>query len=278
MGHADDGGGIGEQPTALPDASRPRTGRRHPLVAAAASVLFPGLGHLLAGQRRRGAWIVGTCVVAIVAALLFVRRQRSTEVLAWGVQPRWLWVAIITSIVVLVIRLVVGADAYLRQRTARGIPPVLHLLTLALLAALALAPHLLVIRYSAVQLDTLDEVFVATYTEVARPTPLAGSDSDPEPTTTTIPPTTTTEAASPPASVPLPAETTTTTIPPTTTTVPTWDGDERLTIVLLGGDGGFDRRSCRDPDRRAQGCVDTKQKTQLSGTSDRCHSGALFER
>ena len=51
----------------------PRGGRRPlPLVAALLSAFVPGLGHLYAGDRRRGWWLVGiTACLVIPAAVLF---------------------------------------------------------------------------------------------------------------------------------------------------------------------------------------------------------------
>ncbi|MDG2114131.1 MAG: LCP family protein, partial [Actinomycetota bacterium] len=152
------------------------------------------------------------------------------------------------------IRLAVGVDAYLlrRHHNAGKRPSPLHIGALVILLTLAAAPHLLVVRYAAAQLDLLDEVFDATSTEAARPTALASNAGVPAATTTTARP-----ALSPPASPPATAASPTTpttaplTAPPTTpstappTSVPTWDGDERLTILLLGGDGGFDRSGVR---------------------------------
>jgi LCP family protein required for cell wall assembly len=208
-----------------------------PLGAAVGSLVWPGLGHLVSGQRRRGAIIGGLTLLALLVAVWLVGRQRRTEVVAWTLQPRWLRIAMVVAVLVLVVRLVVGLDAYRRRAVGRTpAHPVWHALTLATLVVLAIAPHAIFIRYAATQLSFLERTFDATETVAARPTPLPTSIV-PVGLSTTVPPTTA-APASPPAAAP-------TTAAPTTTAPATWDGDERLTILLLGGDGGFDRSGVR---------------------------------
>ncbi len=215
-----------------------------PLAAAAGSVIWPGLGHIVSGQRRRGAIIGGSVLFVLLVAVWWVLEQRSIERVSWTVQPTWLRAAIVGSILALALRILIGVDAYRRRRSSlpasrRG---VWHVLALLALAAVTAAPHLVMIRYASAQLDVLHTVFDATETVAARPTPLP---TTPVPATTEAP-------ASPAATAPTTSTATTpipTTAAPTTaaptTTIPTWDGDERLTILLLGGDGGFDRSGVR---------------------------------
>ena len=242
------------------DAITPARRGLGPLAAAAGSVVWPGLGHLLSGHRRRGAIIGGATLLILLSTFAVISSRRATEVGSWGLQPTWLWAAIVISVLVLAARLIVAADAY-RCSTGPHTPTrsALHLGTLALLVVLAVLPHFLMIRLAAAQLDILNNVFDAEQTITARPTELASEVS----ATTSLPPIS--PPASPPVTAPasgsadegdnepLPAESSTTgpppTEPPTTTAAPeaaaTWDGDERLTILLLGGDGGFDRNGVR---------------------------------
>lgn len=241
MGDAVNSGGDGAEPTDPPDAfDEDQPGRRSPLLAAAGSAVWPGLGHVLAGQRRRGAIIASAALLVLGAGLLYVSRQRTLELASWTLQPRWLRVTIVASIAVLVVRLLIGLDAY--RRAARGgRPSAVHGLVLMLLLVLAAAPHIILVRYSWTQLNVLNTVFTNTETVAAEPTPLATTTTVAVSTSTTTAPTTATTAA-PSTSAPL--ETTTTT-EPAPTTVPNWDGHDRLTILFLGGDGGFDRSGVR---------------------------------
>ena len=114
------------------------------------------------------------------------------------------------------------------------------LVTLVALAVIITVPHVIAVRFAVAQLILLSSVFDATRTETAVPTPVP---------TTTVP--TTMAAASPSEtsepSAPAPDTTAApSSVPSTTTTArATWNGAERLTIALLGSDGGFDREGVR---------------------------------
>ena len=248
VGDGDQPGGSNE------DEATPTPPRRGPLAAAAGSVVWPGLGHLLSGRRRHGAIIGGTTLLLLFVTVFLVSRRRSTELVSWTVQPAWLRAAIIISLLLLVARIVVGVDAYRRRRGADGDKrSALHFGTLGVLVIVAAIPHLLVVRYASKQLELLDQVFDATDTEAARPTELASSgvlavatsttQRDPLSPSASPPAATATTTATTTAASPTTPETAAPTAPPTT--IATWDGDERLTILLLGGDGGFDRSGVR---------------------------------
>ncbi len=219
------------------------------VTVATLSFIWPGLGHWAAGRRRRGV-ILGlfTLLLALVGAGWLLGRRRS-DLLAWSVTPSWLTAAIVASGLTLGYRGWVAYDAFRGQRRRRGYqgrPPLAHLAMLTVITIAASVPHLVVARYAAAQLELLDEVFDAQSTQTARPTALPMSTTTPDtaqPASTDEP---TPDAAldTPPISPSAPPPPFPDLTAPATASA-TWDGDERLTILLLGGDGGFDRRGVR---------------------------------
>ena len=290
----------------------------HPLVAAALSAVWPGLGHM--GHRNRRGLLLAAATLAVAAGgIAYFLTRRAGTLLTWSVTRPSILALMVATICALAFRWAVAADAFAtaaRRRPARSSSALRRLGKLAALLLLALfiaAPHLVVIRLAAAQLSLLSEVFVAVDTQTARPTPLpttptetdapdaadAATTGPPHPTTATTdarnpdtPDTTsTTETAAPDAAdaatatgPPHPTTATTdartpdtpdttstpdpdtpdttgssdatpqtgatrTTTPQTTTpTTPqttTRDGADRLTIALLGSDGGYRRSGVR---------------------------------
>ena len=247
MGNEEQPGGAGEPAQqSLADAPIGQPGRG-PLGAAIGSLVWPGMGHLLSGQKRRGAVIAGSSLLALLIVVALVLRERRTAVVSWAVQPNWLRAAIAVSLALFVVRFVVGLDAYLRRlRLDRQRLTATHIGALAVVVVVAMFPHALAVQAASAQLDLLDEVFDATDTVAAQPTELATKTTSVSATNDVDPPLS--PAASPPAT-PTRSVIPPTTVPATTTTqlqtVATWDGDSRLTILLLGSDGGFDRTGIR---------------------------------
>ena len=219
-------------------ADLPREFRgRHPLTAAALSAVVPGFG-LLGYNNRRAYGLIAGSVAAAVAALAFLATRGTTTLLVWGVSPWRLWLVIGAAVAVLAVRILVAADTYRTvsrmrlPRDRRAVQIIGSPARLVVLVGIVLLPHLLVVRYAAAQLQLLSSVFAATETAVAAPSPpppvpaAPDADDDREP--------------QPPDSAPSRAAAPAATLPPRT-----WDGAERLTIALLGGDGGFDRTGVR---------------------------------
>ena len=245
-----------------------------PLAAVALSAVWPGLGHFGHRNRRAAVLTLGTLGTAAVG-VAYIATRRGTTLVAWGVTPLWLWSVIAAAVCILALRIGVAVDAY--RTAARRSPPrcpcvthrLLSLLTLASLAVIITAPHVLVVGYAMTQIDVLSTVFDATDTRTATATPLPVTTLPPPPTSdpqttvaapVTIPPPVTTLPPPPtpvaqttvaaPVTTPVPVTTPPTTAPPATASVttappPTWDGADRLTIALLGSDAGFDRRGVR---------------------------------
>ncbi len=225
-------------------AGEPTRRGPEPLAAVALSAAWPGVGHFGHHNRRAVVLTVGT-LGAAVAGVIYIVTRRGTTLLAWSVTPLWLWGVIGGTLCVLALRIGVAVDAY--RTAARNSQPqcpcathrLLSLVTLASLAVIIAAPHVLVIGYALAQLDLLSQVFVATDTRTATGTPVPATTvptalaavpgTTVTPQTTLAPPTTTRTASAP-----------STTAPP-----PTWDSADRLTIALLGSDAGFDRHGVR---------------------------------
>ena len=216
-----------------------------PLVAAALSAVWPGLGHFKHNTRRALLLINSTLMVTVIG-LAYTATRTATTLLTWSVTRSSLQILMAGALVVLVFRAAVTVDAY--RTAALRYPPRRRnvisrfgtFVTLVVLAVLIAAPHVIAVRFAVAQLVLLSSVFDATRTETAIPTPV--------PTTTVR--TTPAPAAPnqmPEPSVPVPQTTATPATAPstTTTTQPIWDGAHRLTIALLGSDGGFDRKGVR---------------------------------
>ncbi len=228
-------------------ASRnPRRPRRpSPLLAAGLSALLPGAGQWYAGARRRGLWLIAAAVALatpalVVVLLLFGPWELSGIGLAVDiVRPFFRHPALVLGLLAAIVALLAFRafaviDAFLAARpsrwTGRGLAGAA--LGLALILALAAWPH----AWAGVQAlalhDFLTTDFAADPGQAATTTTTTTAA-----TTTTAPPGSTSSSAAP---------TTTTTVATTTTTEPDpFDGAERITIALLGGDAGPGRTGIR---------------------------------
>lgn len=218
----------------------------HPLLAAALSAVWPGLGHF-GHNTGRAFLLIHSTLAATVIGLAYAATRDLATLLTWTVSPPALQILVAGALGVLVFRVAVTVDAYRaaalryprRRKSVAG--RFGTLVTLVVLAVIIVAPHVIAIRFSVAQLVLLSSVFDATRTGTAVPTPL--------PATTTVrgTPALATPEEMPEASVPVPQTTAAPSTAPstTTTTHSTWDGSDRLTIALLGSDGGFDREGVR---------------------------------
>lgn len=192
---------------------------RRSLVAAGLSSLWPGGGQLYLGHRRRGLVMVGALAAVAVAALV-MWLQGTVFVVKLLVRPPVLLALVAGNLALLVFRGYAVFDAYRAGRSRRRtIPHRVALWGLAGILLFTAVPHLAAGYYQVLAYDTLVTVFdepVVASSGVATPQ---------------------TRAA--------PAETTTTLSPTTTTTTIPWEGKERLTVLLLGGDAGPGRAGVR---------------------------------
>lgn len=220
---------------------------RHPLTAAALSAVLPGFGHFGYNNRRAYALITAT-LGATVAALAYLSTRSATTLLIWSVSPSRLRLAIVGAVVLLLLRIAVAVDVYMtvsrmRLLKDRGALRLWSVVRLVVLFAIVLVPHALVIWYASAQIQLLTRVFASAEIQAATPSPVAP---------VTIPPASADVAETPETPETTPLETTPLETAPLTTAAPvaavapqTWDDADRLTVALLGGDGGFDRVGVR---------------------------------
>lgn len=143
---------------------RRRTGRG--LFAAVASVLLPGAGQLVAGRRRRGMALLAWALVLGLVLAWVVSRPAATLV-AVAVHPAALPTLLVANLVLLAVRLWATLDAYVAAARPPAWPPVTRPpsatlgtgLALVLLVALVSLPHLVIGHYALAADRLLDAVF-----------------------------------------------------------------------------------------------------------------------
>lgn len=237
--------------------------RRSAVTAAALGAFLPGLGHGYVGRRWR-AMIMAIPMLLIIGIGIVALSMSSTDLLGWLVRPVVLQAILIANLVIVVWRVAAVADPY---RLADGRHSIGRLLVVVGLALIVALPHVLIARYTLDAAYLLDEVFVSegedvtvaidTFDTAQRAAPFAPGDSavlevaDPATVPRTVEPRSTrnllfrpgigdpdavehsmeyrqTRDASLPALI-----------------GPEADGVDRLTILLVGGDGGPGRGGTR---------------------------------
>ena len=222
---------------------------RSPIVAAALSLLFPGLGQYAAGARRRGVLIAIPALVVLTAIVGFgigtVLGGGPQAVLGILLSPQVLVAVVAADLVWLAYHAFAILDAWLIARRARldvghqtGLIAIVGLLAVLLVATLG---HGSVAALGMETEDTLAAVFRGDDSAAdpngdwAIPEASFGPDEEDSPT----PPPTATPAPAiagvPPSLIP--------TLPPTPSPapVPDWARDGRLNILLVGSDAGTGR-------------------------------------
>ncbi len=211
------------------------------------SSLLPGSGHWIQGRRRRAVLLLIPSVGVLAAAGVLAARGAG-YLTSLSVQPRWLWVLFGVNLGVLAIRLFAVSDTF-RPRT-RGAATT-ALLTLLLFT---LVPHGLVAAYSVDALDLLTEVFVDDEPVAAADTIPPDDDVFRGPVVEPPDPVVEDPSPDPPVGE-SPPSISPETIPnadllPDTPTLPAFTGqidgfEDRITILLAGGDAGPGRWSLR---------------------------------
>jgi LCP family protein required for cell wall assembly len=195
----------------------------NPILAAAASALLPGLGQLLAGERRRAVYFF--IADAVILALLLFFFHDKVSILTAFVKPSSLALMMIFNIGMVAYRIWSADDAY---RSAAATSPDAVGRNAGIVAALAigfviLIPHAVFGYYEIVQYSLVTTVF-GSDTAAASDTPVVGG-SDATDTTTAAPASDDTDTALAP---------------------PTEINDlDRLNILLIGGDFGVGRTGIR---------------------------------
>lgn len=195
-------------------------------MAAFASAIIPGTGQFLAGDRRTGRnLMIVNAAILVVILLLF---HDKVSVLTAFVRPTSLAILMIANIGLLAYRIWAADDAYRSAsgRKAGTTEGGIVAGTVVVLAFVLLTPHVVFGYYDLVQYSLLTSVF--------------GDDDVAADTTTTTAPATTSGSVTASGGV-------TTTVAPAVAppTVAPWEGEERLNILLLGGDFGEGRTGIR---------------------------------
>jgi len=235
---------------------------RSGLVAATLGALFPGLGHGYVGRWWRAALMV-VPTIALMVLVVIVAQTPRFDILGILVTPSVLRGILVANLFIVVWRVVAIADPY---RLARGNKSPWSAATVLLLGFLVAVPHVVIARYTLDAASALDQVFVT-----GEPVPLVsleepldtvvepGSDAvivpvpDPASVVPVAPVVAVTsgdlmfvDGIGDPAAVALPPESAQPRSTPLATLIGAdYDGLNRITILLVGGDGGPGRSGNR---------------------------------
>ena len=197
----------------------------HPLLAAGASAIIPGLGQWLAGDRRKAKILFAIDAVTVVVLLILFRDKVSLATAFF--RPSTLALMMVGNIVFLAYRVWAADDAYRTATgTGRTVGRTVGIVAAIVIGAIVLAPHALFARYDLIQYDLITSTFRSEPPAAAGTTP---PGTDPVTADPTGDPATT-----------LPTTTTTTQPPP-----PPWEELDRFNVLLLGGDFGVGRTGIR---------------------------------
>lgn len=131
--------------------------RGNGLIAAFLSAIIPGLGQGYLGRARR-AVLFALPLVALIVASFFALDIDTFDVLSWAVRPAVLKTVLIVNLGVVIWRIVAVTDAFAVSGTPRTPGRLIVVGVLALAVAL---PHLVVTQYTLDAAHALDEVFVS---------------------------------------------------------------------------------------------------------------------
>jgi LCP family protein required for cell wall assembly len=197
-----------------------------PFVAALASALVPGAGQFLAGDSRKGRNLLIVDVI-IIAIMLFFFRDKVSFVTLW-IRPSSLALMMVLNILLLAYRVWAADDAYQSAKSTNGVsgaaPAGAVFVGAIAIGAVLLLPHAVFGYFDVIQYDLITSVFGDNTSAAASGT------------TTTQP------------AVPVTDGDGNTVAVETTTTEPAEDsftGDDRLNILLIGGDSGEGRTGIR---------------------------------
>jgi LCP family protein required for cell wall assembly len=144
---------------------------RRRLAAAGLSAVLPGLGQLFNGRRQLAAIFLIPSLILLGIALMLVVTQSPARLAAWMANPQVLGIVLTINLLVMTLRLVAAAQAFLDTRwhgpTGRG-----GILGLALIGLLIVIPHGIAYRYGTALGDTFAKVFSgATLGATGQPDP-----------------------------------------------------------------------------------------------------------
>ncbi len=199
-----------------------------PFLAAFASAIVPGVGQFIAGDSRKGRVLLIVDVVILAITLFFFRDKVS--LLTMWIRPSSLALMMVGNILLLAYRVWAADDAYrsasANNAVTRTSASGAVIVGAVLIGSVLLLPHMVFGYYDVVQYDLITSVF-------------GGNTSASAAVATTT-------AATPP-STDAEGNTVATEATAATTEAPTnaFAGDDRLNILLIGGDFGQGRTGIR---------------------------------
>jgi LCP family protein required for cell wall assembly len=239
--------------------------------AAVLSALVPGAGQWFAGHRRRGLLFAVPFVLGGIALIVLASRG-VVGIAELLVQPRWLWVLVAGNLLLALTKVAAVADIW----RSEGMPSPWWLAGAGVLVVVLSLPHVLVHDRATEAIALLEDVFTPeplAPLEEREAELLAEGATDLGPTTVPpsepMPSTTTTIPEGPPPALPIITTTTEPFLPlapddlaaalyarlaaqleaaaiaAEPDPVPEYAADERITILLAGGDFGPGRRDLR---------------------------------
>jgi LCP family protein required for cell wall assembly len=210
-----------------------------PLVAALLSAIVPGTGHLYAGDRNRGwrfliitALIVMPLLILLAIVGLFADRQDQISMLRPFFEKPWLMVLLlVANALLLIFRAFAVVDSFYVAGGGAGLGAMWASGLLAIVVVLLLFLTLFQHGYVGQRVLVLyDDFLTVDLSRDVRQEEVAAGNSGQDDPASTLPP---------PSSV---------ATDPTVTTEPRpdpFEGLERINVLLMGGDSGFDRKGIR---------------------------------
>ena len=144
---------VFDQPVVIKRASPTRA-----VLAVAASLVIPGVGHLFMGRKRRAiAFFAGDAVVLIIT--IWVWSLGTVGLLQLLVQPDWVRAVVVGNLGIALFRLAAAIDVAVLERPVLDRLP--GVLVVGMLGFVLLAPHLFVATRALSLLNVLETVFPA---------------------------------------------------------------------------------------------------------------------
>lgn len=234
---------------------------RSGVVAAALGAVLPGLGHGYVGRWWRALAMALPTIFLLVLAVVVVRTP-SIELLGFAVSPGVLSGLLIANLVVVVWRVAAVADPY---RLSKGSHSTWTAMTVVILAFLVALPHVVIAKYTLDAATALNQVFVSgepsplillddppgfdssleADTVVAIPDPALVANNTPK-RPAPVKPYIFTPGIGDPDAIALPPKSAAPRRAPLGSLLGAdYDGLSRITILLVGGDGGPGRSGNR---------------------------------
>ncbi len=131
--------------------------RKNGLVAALLSAVIPGLGQGYLGRWKRAVAFVAPAVILVAVGLLAID-MRTIDVLGYAVRPTVLKTILFVNLLVVIWRVVAITDAFALSQPTRTW---WRLSVIVVLSAAVAAPHVIVTQYTLDAAHALDEIFVS---------------------------------------------------------------------------------------------------------------------